>query len=63
MTPQKRLVVMIDIITIKAIEFQNVVKPGADGYGLLEVGCRNDWIFPRKVDTVKRKVSASVFHT
>jgi hypothetical protein len=45
MTPQNRLVVLINLITIKAIEFQNVVKPGADGYGLLEAGCRNDIFF------------------
>jgi hypothetical protein len=45
MAPQKRLFVLIDIINIKAIEFQNFVKPGADGYGLLEVGCRNDIFF------------------
>jgi putative transposase len=34
----------------------------------LETNCiihtrRKPWIFPRKVDSVKRKVSASVFHT
>ena len=26
-------------------------------------GVAVDWIFPKKVDTVKRKVSASVFHS
>jgi hypothetical protein len=45
MTPQHRLVVMIDLFTIKAIEFQNFGKPGADGYNLLEVCCRNDIFF------------------
>jgi hypothetical protein len=43
MTPQHQLVVPIDLITIKEIEFQNFGKPGADGYDyLLEVCCR-DW--------------------
>ena len=30
MTPQERLIVLIDIITIKAIEFQNFGDLGAD---------------------------------
>jgi hypothetical protein len=42
MTPQKRWVVLIDLITTKVIKFQNFVKSGADGYVLLEVCCR-DW--------------------
>jgi len=41
MTPQKRLVVIIDLITTKVIKFQNFSEPGADGYVLLEV-CRRD---------------------
>jgi hypothetical protein len=42
MTPQERLVVLIDLITIKVIEFQNFGDPGADRYDFLEVCCR-DW--------------------
>jgi hypothetical protein len=30
MNPQERLVVLIDLITIKVIEFQNFGEPGAD---------------------------------
>jgi hypothetical protein len=41
MTPQHQLVVMIDLFTIKEIEFQNLSRPGADGNDLLEVCCRD----------------------
>jgi hypothetical protein len=42
MTPQERLVVLIDIITIKVIEFQNFGGPGGNLYDLLKV-CYQDW--------------------
>jgi hypothetical protein len=35
MTPQKRWVVLIGLITIKFIKFQNFGKPGADWFNLL----------------------------
>jgi len=38
MTPQVRLVVLLRLITIKIVEFENFSEPGADGYVLL-VGC------------------------
>ena len=31
MTPQVRLVVLLRLITIKIVEFQNFSEPGADG--------------------------------
>ena len=42
MTPQKRWVVLIELITIKVIEFQNFGEPGADRLDFLE-GCCRDW--------------------
>ena len=41
-----------------------IPKPGGKGMRKLGVPTVVDrWIFPQKVDTVKRKVSPSVFHT
>ena len=35
------MVVIIDLNTTKVIKFQNFGEPGADGYDLLEVCCRD----------------------
>jgi hypothetical protein len=46
MTPQQRLVVLIDLITIKVIEFQNFAGFGADRSDLLKfvAGIGINWV-------------------
>jgi len=51
MTPQERLIVLIDLITIKVIGFQNFGEPGADRYDFqelrLQTGPQLEPAFPR----------------